>query len=54
MKLKLDQEVDRCGFLKCMQWAGDAVVRSLALLRGVPNNPTHLYVEITPENWRTK
>jgi len=29
MSLKIDQEEDRRGFLKCMQWAGAAVVWSL-------------------------
>ena len=36
MKLKLDQEVDRRGFLKCMQWAGAGVVWSFA--GGLPSS----------------
>jgi 3',5'-cyclic-AMP phosphodiesterase len=36
MTLKLDDDVDRRGFLKCMQWAGAAVVWSFA--RGVPSS----------------
>jgi 3',5'-cyclic-AMP phosphodiesterase len=36
MNLKLDHEVDRRGFLKCMQWAGAAVVWSFA--GGVPSS----------------
>src|SRR5580704_13699509 len=36
MALKLNDNVDRRGFLKCMQWAGAAVVWSLT--RGVPSS----------------
>jgi len=36
MSIKIDQEVDRRGFLKCMQWAGAAVVWSLT--GGVPGS----------------
>src|SRR5580698_5282150 len=36
MALKLNDNMDRRGFLKCMQWAGAAVVWSFA--RGVPSS----------------
>src|ERR1700722_5990366 len=36
MALKLNDNVDRRGFLKCMQWAGAAVVWSFT--RGVPSS----------------
>jgi len=46
MSLKLDQKVDRRGFLKCMQWAGAGLVWSFSggvpgsRLLGAPNDKT--------------
>src|SRR5450755_1351866 len=46
MNLKLDPEVDRRGFLKCMQWAGAAVVWSFT--SGVPSS------QLLAQNGRNK